>query len=150
MNILGITPNTHSANAASKPVSLQAALASPLKPQSPVADVMIKTAQYSLGTGLTLTKRLYNGVADVVKMFLPPQLGKTIKHTIMGTAGMSAFSFILTGPFHLPALPAFAVASLGFDMAYTFVNGIFRSPNPPQAIQKAYPPQNAQNAFAAK
>ena len=89
MNILGIAPNTPSAPAANKPVSLHSALSSPLQPQSPVGDVMIKTAQYSLGTGLMLTKRLYNGVADVVRMFLPPQLGKTIKHTLMGTAGMS-------------------------------------------------------------
>jgi hypothetical protein len=91
-------------------------------------ELLLKTAHTSAKTGLQLAKRLYNGVADVVKMFLPGQLGKTIKNTLMGTAGLSAFSFVLTGPFHLPALPLFALASLGFDMAGTFINGLFRDP----------------------
>ena len=106
-------------------------------------ELMTSAAKVSLNTGLNLTKRLYNGVADVVRMFLPSQLGKTIKNTLLGTAGLSAFSFILTGPFHLPALPAFAMASLGFDIAWTFVGGLLRSPNQPYTHSGNNPPAPA-------
>lgn len=142
MNVSGIAPNTPPhPQTATTPQALATVLSpllSQIKSKTPVVeDVMIKSAQYSMGAGLTLTKRLYNGVTDVLKMFVPPQLGKTIKHTLMWTAGLSAFSFILTGPFHFPALPAYALASLGFDMAWTFVNGVFRSSTPTQQPQSA-------------
>lgn len=136
-------PGLHAKPEAPKPIATSATqVAQNVMPalqtiKSDPSVLLTKSASLGVGFGWNITKRLYNGVKDVVKMFLPPQLGKTIKHTLMWTAGLSAFSFVLTGPFHLPALPMFALASLGFDAAATFISGMMRNPNAAQAEQGA-------------
>jgi hypothetical protein len=150
--ISSIAPQKSAAQSPS-PQNASTAIVAPLlqsPPSSPLVQstlentksVLSKATSMTLGAGLSLSKRLYNASADVVRMFLPPQLGKTIKHTLLWTAGLSAFSFILTGPFHLPALPAFAIASLGFDMAWTFVGGLLRP------LNKPYPQTPPNHTFA--
>ena len=86
---------------------------------------------FGINLGVNIVKRVCNGLRNVVNMFMPGQLGRTLRDTAMWTAGLSVFSFFLTGPLHIPAIPLYAVASLGFDAAGKFIAGVWQNPNKP-------------------
>lgn len=86
---------------------------------------------WGLGLAINTVKRLWNGARNVIGMFMPGQIGRTMRDTAIWTAGLSVFSFFLTGPLHIPAIPLYAVASLGFDAAGKFIAGMWVNPNRP-------------------
>jgi len=88
-----------------------------------------RLASGSLGFVGSLSKRLLNGVVDTAKIFLPPQLGTTLKRTAIWTGIFSVLSFFFIGPLNLAAIPVFAGTSLAIDAMWAFANGMLRPPN---------------------
>lgn len=125
------------ASSAPAAVSAPAIAFNPLAPQQ---DIFASTQPqqpkkgwmtWGIGAGINIIKRAWNGVRNVINMFMPGQIGRTLRDTAMWTAGLSVFSFFLTGPLHLPAIPLYALASLGFDAAGRFIAGMWHNPNKP-------------------
>lgn len=91
-----------------------------------------------------LVKGTYQGLKNVVTMFHPSNLKRTLTNVAIGTAVITAASTVFLWHFAPLAIPFNALASLAMDMVFEFGSGFFhrnRPQHPLHQLAQAYPPK---------